>query len=120
MHVHVYPMKYISFDRVVFPHRKRTVKKGEIIQKRYILGIEEYQFGPLHCSKPRDRYREGRYPENMERITISNPGQMTSDVSFCFQKDVNASTFLYEPPSMTLQTGESQVSQCMYWLRTLG
>lgn len=56
------------------------------------------------------RYREGRYPENMETLTISNTSLMETKVAFCFQHDHNATTFLLEPASMTLQPGESKVS----------
>ena len=55
------------------------------------------------------RYKEGRYPENMETVTISNTTMMEANVVFYFQKDHNATTFLLEPPDMTLQPGESQV-----------
>jgi hydrocephalus-inducing protein len=94
--------------RIVFPNRKRAVKKGEIISKKYLLDQDEFQFGPLHCGKPRERYREGRYPENMETFTISNCGSIESVMAICFKNDVNASTFLLEPPEMVLQPGENQ------------
>ena len=93
----------------MFPHRKRTIKKGEIVSKRFILDKDEFYFGPLHCGKPRERYREGRYPENMETINISNDCGMDVQVAFSFKNDVNAATFLLEPPRMTLQPRESKV-----------
>lgn len=107
-------MCIISSCRVVFPHRKRTIKKGEIVSKKYILDKDEFYFGPLHCGKPRERYREGRYPENMETINISNSSGMEVNVSFCFKNDVTAATFLLEPPKMILQSGESKVHACVY------
>lgn len=55
------------------------------------------------------RYREGRYPENMETLTISNTCSMETKVAFCFQHDHNATTWLLDPPDMTLQPGESKV-----------
>ena len=55
------------------------------------------------------RYREGRYPENMETLTISNTCSMETKVAFCFQYDHNATTWLLDPPAMTLQPGESKV-----------
>ncbi len=70
---------------------------------------EHYQFGPLHCGKPRDKYREGRYLENMESISISNPTMMMSEVTVCLRYDTSASTFLYEPPTLILEPGECQV-----------
>lgn len=100
----------LSTIRIVFPHRKRYLKQGEIISKRFILEKEEFHFGPLHCSKPRERYREGRYPENMEHITINNCGSSEALVNFCFRTDLNASTFLLDPPEMSLLPGESKVN----------
>ena len=55
------------------------------------------------------RYKEGRYPENMETVTISNISMMEVNVLFYFQRDHNATTFLLDPPDMTLQPGESKV-----------
>lgn len=95
--------------RVVFSHRKKTIRKNEIVQKSYILDEEKYVFGPLHCGKPREHYREGRFPENMETFNISNCGKMQARITFYFQKDQNFTTFMLEPPSMTLEPGASQV-----------
>ena len=94
---------------MVFPRRKKTAKKDELVQKTYILDVHKYLFGPLHCGKPRDGYREGRYPENMETLNISNCSSMQANVTFCFKRDLNFSTYVLEPPSMTLEPGESQV-----------
>ena len=61
------------------------------------------------------RYREGRYPENMETVTVSNTSLMKVEASFCFQYDHNAATFLLDPPAMTLQPGESKVGGPWGW-----
>ena len=58
------------------------------------------------------RYKEGRYPENMETLTISNTSPLEADVSFCFLHDSRADTFLLDPPSMILKSGETQVRLC--------
>ena len=66
------------------------------------------------------RYKEGRYPENMETVTISNISMMEVNVLFYFQRDHNATTFLLDPPDMTLQPGESKVpTQCCSQFRVL-
>ena len=57
------------------------------------------------------RYKEGRYPENMETVTISNTSLMAVEVAFYFQHDHNAQTFLLEPPNMALDAGESKVNR---------
>ncbi len=94
----------------MFPHRKKTLRKDEIVQRRYVVSEKAFLFGPLHCGKTRERYREGRYPENTEVLTISNTSMMETEVSFCFQYDHNATTFLLEPTNVVLQPGESKVS----------
>ena len=53
----------------------------------------------------------------METVTISNTSMMEANVLFYFQRDHNATTFLLDPPDMTLQPGESKVCNiilCMY------
>ena len=96
--------------RIVFASRRRAIRKDEIVSKRFLLSENVYLFGPLHCGKTRERYKEGRYPENMETLTISNVSMMETYVSFYFQKDHNATTFLLDPPNMTLEPGESKVA----------
>jgi hypothetical protein len=56
------------------------------------------------------RYKECRYPENMESLTISNTSIMNAEISFFFHKDHNGTTYLLDPSSMTLDIGESKVS----------
>ena len=92
----------------MFPHRKKCRKPDEIVHKKYILSNRTFEFGPLLAGKNRDRYREGRYPENMEQLCISNTSQMDAEISFCYQADTNGGTFLMEPSSMSLKPNESQ------------
>jgi len=98
--------------RIVFPNRKKFKRPEEIVRKKFILSSETYEFGPLLAGKNRERYRENRYPENMEQICINNTSPMLADISFAYLNDSNATTFLLEPPTMSLQAGESQVSFC--------
>ena len=84
--------------------------ENEIVHKHYILSEKTYVFGPLQASKSRERYKKGLHPENMEKLTISNPGKITSDVSFFFREDANGTTYILDPPTMTLGAGERQVS----------
>ena len=95
--------------RVVFPHRKKFRKPEEVVHKKYILSNETFEFGPLLAGKNRDRYREGRYAENMEQLCISNTSPMEAEITFCYQNDTNAATFLIEPVAVLLKPGESQV-----------
>ncbi|KAH9493176.1 hypothetical protein Btru_021958, partial [Bulinus truncatus] len=93
--------------RVVFLGRKKSYHSDEIVHKKYILKTEIFEFGPLLVGKSRDKYREGKYPENMETITILNTSPLDADVSFCFQHDSKGDTYLLEPPNMFLKPGES-------------
>lgn len=95
--------------RVVFPNRKKYKKPDEIVHKKFILTNETFEFGPLLAGKNRERYREGRYPENMEKICICNSSPMHAEVSFAYLNDSNATTFLMEPSNMSLEPGASQV-----------
>lgn len=94
--------------RVVFPHRKKYRKPEEIVHKKYILSSETFEFGPLLCGKTRDRYREEKYPENVEKLTVMNTSPIDAEISFCFQQDSTAITFLMEPPAMNLKPGQSE------------
>ncbi|KAL5255873.1 hypothetical protein ACHWQZ_G011188 [Mnemiopsis leidyi] len=99
----------ISADpKLVFANRRKGKTEDDIIQKKYVQSEDTYEFGPLLCGKNRDRYKEGRYPENMERFNIVNTSPFESEVSFCFQNDANATTYLLDPPNMKLKPGEAQ------------
>ncbi|XP_033116735.1 hydrocephalus-inducing protein homolog isoform X2 [Anneissia japonica] len=94
--------------RIVFPNRKKSKRTDEIVHKKYILSTETLMMGPLLAGKSRDRYKEGKYPENTEKLKISNTSPLDVEVSFCFQYDSNATTFLLDPPSMSLKPGDAQ------------
>ena len=85
------------------------MKPKEIVHKRYIISENLYIFGPLHTSKNRECYKEGQHLENMEKLTISNTEKITAEVSFYFRDDSDGSTYLLDPPIMTLNPEESQV-----------
>ena len=86
------------------------MREDEIVHKRYVLSEELYIFGPLLASKSRERYKKGLHPENMEKLTISNPGKIKSEVSFFFREDADGTTYILDPPTMTLEPRESQVA----------
>ena len=66
------------------------------------------------------RYKEGKYPENMEKLTILNTSPLDADISFCFQVDSKAETFLLEPPIMQLKPGQQEVRYHTAQTRTAG
>ncbi|KAM9301954.1 hydrocephalus-inducing protein homolog [Gastrophryne carolinensis] len=99
----------ISRDpKIVFPHRKREARSDEIVQKKFLLSSGTFHFGPLLCGKSREKYKAGQYPENMEKLIIYNNSPLESDVSFCFQHDLKAATFILDPPAMTLRPNQKQ------------
>ena len=107
---HVYSTFYTDLHcRIIFSNRIKTLKGQGIVHKLYIVSDCLYVFGPLHCGKSRERYKDGQYPDNMEKLTISNAGKITAEVSFFFREDSNGTTYLLDPATMTLPAGESQV-----------
>ncbi|KAG8437289.1 hypothetical protein GDO86_008117 [Hymenochirus boettgeri] len=99
----------ISTDpRVVFSNRKKEARPDEIVHRKYILSTKTYDFGPLLCGKTREKYKSGQFPENMEKITISNQSPMDSEIAFMFQHDIKATTFILDPPTMHLKPKEKQ------------
>ncbi|XP_072135349.1 hydrocephalus-inducing protein homolog isoform X2 [Mobula birostris] len=93
----------ISQDpRVVFRHRIKSLKQQEIPRKKYVMSTGVFQFGPLLCGITRERYKEGQHPENREIIKVVNTSSMEAEVSFCYQHDVKAATYLVDPASLTL------------------
>ncbi|XP_044126636.1 hydrocephalus-inducing protein homolog [Bufo gargarizans] len=99
----------ISKDpKVVFPHRKKEIQSDEIIHKKFILSSSTFDFGPLLCGKSREKYKAGQYPENMEKVTICSVSPLESEVTFCFQNDMKAATFILDPPTMSLKPSEKQ------------
>ncbi|KAM4722980.1 hydrocephalus-inducing protein homolog [Rhinophrynus dorsalis] len=94
--------------KVVFPHRKKEAKPDEIVQKKFILNTGTFDFGPLLCGKSREKYKAGQFPENMEKITIHNESPMDTEITFCFQHDIKAITFILDPPAMNLKPNGKQ------------
>ncbi|XP_055993028.1 hydrocephalus-inducing protein homolog [Sorex fumeus] len=101
---------YICQDpKVVFSERMPDIKPDEVIFKKYVMSTEKFYFGPLLCGKSRDKYKSPMFPGNTETLTILNNSPMPSEVFFCFQNDVKASTYFLEPLSMVLKPNESQL-----------
>ena len=61
---------------------------------------------PAWCAS---RYKEIRYEENYESLTIMNTSQLEADINFCFLNDSKGDTFLLDPPTMLLKPGAKQV-----------
>lgn len=57
------------------------------------------------------RYKENRYPENTERLVIHNNSGLEAEIQFRFQHDTQATTYLLDPPTMTLKPDQKQVLQ---------
>uniref|UniRef100_A0A8D3BS88 HYDIN axonemal central pair apparatus protein n=1 Tax=Scophthalmus maximus TaxID=52904 RepID=A0A8D3BS88_SCOMX len=99
----------ISKDhRILFPRSKKVQKVEDRLQKTYVVKPGYFEFGPLLCSKTRDRYKENRYPENRETLVIHNNSGLEAEVQFTFQHDKQATTFILDPPTMTLKPDQKQ------------
>ncbi|XP_059682609.1 hydrocephalus-inducing protein homolog [Gavia stellata] len=99
----------ISQDpRLVFPQWRKSKADDDIIFKQYVMDTGAFHFGPLLCGKSRDRYKALQYPSNCEKLTILNVTPLEAEVHFFFEHDVEADTFLLDPPSMRLKPNEKQ------------
>ncbi|KGL84882.1 Hydrocephalus-inducing protein, partial [Tinamus guttatus] len=94
--------------RVVFPHRRKSKGRDDIVFKQYIMDTGVFHFGPLLCGKSRQWYKAHRYPSNCEKITILNVTPLEAEVHFFLEHDASADTFLFEPPHLTLKANEKQ------------
>ncbi|XP_027128846.1 hydrocephalus-inducing protein homolog isoform X3 [Larimichthys crocea] len=94
--------------RTLFALSKRAPRMEEGIQKTYLIKPGCFEFGPLLCGKNRDRYKENKYPENTERLVIHNNSGLEAEVQFRFQHDTQATTYLLDPPAMTLKPDQKQ------------
>ncbi|KAI3371721.1 hypothetical protein L3Q82_024292, partial [Scortum barcoo] len=92
----------------LFALSKKVPQMTEGIQKTYVIKPGYFEFGPLLCGKTRDRYKENKYLENSERLVIHNNSGLEAEVQFCFQNDTKDTTFLLDPPSMTLKPDQKQ------------
>ncbi|XP_056138426.1 hydrocephalus-inducing protein homolog [Lampris incognitus] len=92
----------------LFALTKSVPKMKEGLQKTYVVQPGVFEFGPLLCGKTRDRYKERKYPENTERFLIHNNSALDAEVQFCFQNDTKATTYLLDPPTMTLKPDQKQ------------
>ncbi|XP_064015890.1 LOW QUALITY PROTEIN: hydrocephalus-inducing protein homolog [Pogoniulus pusillus] len=93
---------------VVFPRCRRSKADADIIFKEYVLSTGVFHFGPLLCGKSRAWYKALQPPSHCEKISILNATPLEAEVSFSFQRDTKADTFLLEPPSMKLKPQEKQ------------
>ncbi|XP_057693166.1 hydrocephalus-inducing protein homolog isoform X2 [Corythoichthys intestinalis] len=94
--------------KVLFPYCREVPKFSQGIKRTYVVNPGYYEFGPLLCSKTRDRYKDSRYPENTERMVIKNDSGLEAEIQFYFQNDTQAITYMLDPPNMTLQPDHEQ------------
>ncbi|XP_056273332.1 hydrocephalus-inducing protein homolog [Pseudoliparis swirei] len=92
----------------LFANSTKVPQMVEVLRKTYAVKPGYFEFGPLLCGKTRDRYKENRDPENMERLVIHNNSGLEAEVQFCFKRDSQAATYLLDPPAMTLKPDQKQ------------
>uniref|UniRef100_A0A8D0AXJ9 HYDIN axonemal central pair apparatus protein n=1 Tax=Sander lucioperca TaxID=283035 RepID=A0A8D0AXJ9_SANLU len=97
-----------TYPSICKDYMSKVPQMEEGLHKVYTIKPEYFEFGPLLCGKTRDRYKENRYPENMERLVIHNNSELEAEVQFSFQHDSQATTYLLEPPTMTLKPDQKQ------------
>ncbi|XP_049580395.1 hydrocephalus-inducing protein homolog [Syngnathus scovelli] len=94
--------------KVLFPYCREVPKFLQGLKRTYVVNPGYYEFGPLLCSKTRDKYKDNRYPDNTERLVIRNNSGLEAEIQFHFQTDTQGITYLLDPPNMTLQTDQEQ------------
>lgn len=95
--------------RIVFSNRKKNKEPNEIVNKKYLLSEDLFDFGPLLVGNNKDRCREGKFPEYVEHLNIQNVSPLDAEVSFCFLEDTNDKTdscFFLEPSELVLKPNE--------------
>ncbi|XP_072290521.1 hydrocephalus-inducing protein homolog [Eucyclogobius newberryi] len=97
----------------LFSYSKKAPHVEVDLLKTYIINPGYFEFGPLLCGKTRDGYKESKYPDNIERLVIHNTSGIEAEINFSFQNDIQATTYLLEPPDMTLKPDEKQ--ELMIW-----
>ncbi|XP_028313928.1 hydrocephalus-inducing protein homolog [Gouania willdenowi] len=105
--------------KTIFVHSKKVAQTNGL-EKAYVIKSSVFEFGPLLCSKSRDRYKESQYPENSEKLVIHNNSHLEAEVEFCFQHDTKASTYLLDPPTMTLKPNEEKELTVMAYPTQVG
>ncbi|KAM9376113.1 hydrocephalus-inducing protein-like [Pholidichthys leucotaenia] len=93
----------------LFTHCKKVTQLRDGLQKAYVIKPGFFEFGLLLCSKTRDRYKENRYPENALKLVIYNNSDLEAVIQFHFQHDGQATTYLLDPPTMTLKADQKQM-----------
>ncbi|KAM4733696.1 hydrocephalus-inducing protein homolog isoform 3-T4 [Anableps anableps] len=102
-----YPSIFKEY-KTIFAHCKKVAQEKEGLQKTYVIKPGYFEFGPLLCSKTRDRYKKNAYPENSERLQIRNNSGLEAEIQFSFQHDSQATTYMLDPPTMTLTPGQKE------------
>uniref|UniRef100_UPI003AADF4DB hydrocephalus-inducing protein homolog n=1 Tax=Centroberyx gerrardi TaxID=166262 RepID=UPI003AADF4DB len=92
----------------LFALNKTVPQVKEGLQKTYVVKPGYFEFGPLLCGKTRDRYKERKYLENTETLVIHNNSALEAEVQFRFQHDTKATTYLLDPPAMTIKPDQKQ------------
>ncbi|KAM8861524.1 hydrocephalus-inducing protein homolog isoform 3-T3 [Synchiropus picturatus] len=94
--------------KTLFPYSRHVPRKEPGLKKTYVVKPGFFEFGPLLCSKNRDRYKENKHPDNAERLVIHNNSGMEAEVRFRFQVDTQAATYILEPACMILEPDQKQ------------
>lgn len=101
-----YPQIVTDYKKI-FTKWKRAKDENNLNAGEYSPATKTYDFGPLLCSKSRDKYLE-RYPENRVSVLIKNPGLFELKAEFYLKADIKNDVFFFEPSSIELSPGQSQ------------
>lgn len=98
----------IADPKKIFTKVRKAKDEKTAISGEYILSNSTFEFGPLLYSKPRDKYLD-KYSENHGTLNLINPGETDIKINIALKNDIKGDTFFFDPPSMEIAPGSSQV-----------
>eukprot|EP00833_Pecoramyces_ruminatium_P007172 jgi/Orpsp1_1/1181204/evm.model.c7180000076296.1 len=104
----------------LFQKYRKTKDDQSLSHCEYIASSSTFEFGPLLYNKPKDKNIE-RYIDNKTSLNIINPSNLvTLNVDFCFKNDIKSEIFVVDPPSLTVNPGETKQVSISAFPKSLG
>ena len=98
----------VSDPKKIFNKTRKSKDEKLVVSGEFITSTSCFEFGPLLYSKPRDKYQE-KFPENHGTLNIINGSQTEIRVNICLRNDLKGDVFFFEPSTMDIAPGQSQV-----------
>jgi len=104
----------------LFQKYRKTKDDQSLGHCEFIASTSTFEFGPLLYNKPKEKNIE-RYIDNKTTLNIINPSNMiTLNVDLCFKNDIKSEIFIIDPPSVTVNPGETKQVSVSAFPKSLG